>query len=69
MDAFLRPTAIIDWDHPNVLAHARMLRTGCADDISLARLCFEWVRDTIRHSQDHGLCVVTCAASEVLDRA
>jgi hypothetical protein len=28
-DAFLRPTPIIDWDHPDVSALARRLAEGC----------------------------------------
>ncbi|MBI4263943.1 MAG: transglutaminase family protein [Acidobacteria bacterium] len=66
MDAFLKPSAIVDWEHPDVLARARSLRDGCSDDIAVARRCFEWVRDEIRHSQDYGLSVVTCKASEIL---
>jgi transglutaminase-like putative cysteine protease len=65
-DAFLRPTPVIDWDHPDVLALARRLGEGADGDASVARRCFEWVRDEIRHSQDHGLRVVTCRASDVL---
>jgi transglutaminase-like putative cysteine protease len=29
-------------------------------------VCFEWVRDEIRHCKDYGLDELTCAASEVL---
>ena len=32
----------------------------------MVRACFEWVRDRIPHTVDHGLDPVTCAASEVL---
>jgi len=66
VDAFLKSGPVIDWEHPDVLARARSLRDGCCDDISAARRCFEWVRDEVRHSQDYGLSVVTCTASEVL---
>jgi transglutaminase-like putative cysteine protease len=37
-----------------------------ADDVDTARACFEWVRDHIQHSSDHGLETVTCSASDVL---
>jgi transglutaminase-like putative cysteine protease len=33
---------------------------------SLARACFEWVRDQIHHSVDHQMNPVTCCASDVL---
>ncbi|MEL6456415.1 MAG: transglutaminase family protein, partial [Cyanobacteria bacterium J06623_5] len=35
-------------------------------DVAIARTCFEWVRDRIRHSYDYQLNPVTCRASEVL---
>ena len=65
-DTFLRPTAVVDWDHPAVLAQARVLG-GPDDAVAVARHCFEWVRDQIRHSIDYRLDAVTCAASEVLE--
>jgi transglutaminase-like putative cysteine protease len=66
MDEFLTSTDVIDWQHPDVLARGRALGEGLANPVDVARSCFEWVRDEIRHSQDHGLSQVTCAASEVL---
>jgi transglutaminase-like putative cysteine protease len=66
MHTFLRSTDVIDWEHPAVRARARDLAEGAADPAAIARRCFEWVRDGIRHTSDHGLRPVTCAASEVL---
>ena len=66
MDAFLRATPIIDWNDAAVLATAGRLRGNSGDDLAVARRCYEWVRDRIRHSTDHRLDVVTCTASEVL---
>jgi len=63
---YLRATGIIDHDHPEVLATARMLAGGREDDEAIARVCFEFVRDRIRHSGNHRDEVVTCRASEVL---
>lgn len=63
---FLRPTPIIDWQHPDVLARAHALRENTDDPLTLAQRSFEWVRDHIRHSGDHADSVVTCTASEVL---
>jgi transglutaminase-like putative cysteine protease len=64
--AYLEATDIIDWEHPEVRALARGLAAGTADPQAIARRCFEWVRDEIRHSADDQLDPVTCAASEVL---
>lgn len=66
MDQFLRSTTVIDWQHPDVLAQAHSLSGTEADPAMVARRCFEWVRDEIKHSHDHGLSPVTCTASDVL---
>ena len=66
MDVFLRPTDVIDWQHPAIMAQAQIVRGDLIDEVAIARHCFEWVRDEIRHSGDHQLSVVTCSASEVL---
>ncbi len=66
MNEFLKSTDVIDWRHPEVVARARSLASGCKEPTEIARRCFEWVRDEIRHSLDHGLQPVTCSASEVL---
>jgi transglutaminase-like putative cysteine protease len=46
---------------------AERVRAGEVDPTRIAQRCFEWVRDEIRHTQDHALRAVTCAASEVLE--
>jgi hypothetical protein len=66
MQTFLRSTEIIDWLHPDVSACALRLRGDSNDPLVIARRCFEWVRDEIKHTADYGLKPVTCAASEVL---
>ena len=66
MREYLEATAIVDWDRPEVLALARRLAEGQADPAGVARRCFCWVRDEIKHSGDHRLDPVTCSASEVL---
>ena len=68
MDTFLRSTDVVDWQHPAVRAKADALRGGPADVEAIARRCFEWVRDEIRHTTDFALEVVTCAASDVLQQ-
>jgi transglutaminase-like putative cysteine protease len=66
LDQFLRSTDVIDWQQPDVLALARELRGDGTDPVVVARRCFGWVRDSIQHTQDFGLSVVTCSASEAL---
>jgi transglutaminase-like putative cysteine protease len=63
---YLEATAIVDWDHPEVLALARDLAGSQGDQVAVARRCFEWVRDEIKHSGDFRLNPVTCTASQVL---
>lgn len=66
MNDFLQSTDVIDWKHPDIQERAQSLAIGCDDVPAIARRCFEWVRDEIKHSHDHGLRPVTCSASEVL---
>jgi transglutaminase-like putative cysteine protease len=64
--AFLASTDVVDWYHADVRTLAWYLAGGEHDAEVIARRCFEWVRDEIRHSIDHGDTIVTCRASEVL---
>lgn len=66
MHEYLRPTPTIDSDSPAIVALAAELAGADTDDEVVARRCFLWVRDQVRHSMDHGIPVVTCVASEVL---
>lgn len=66
-DPFLRPTAHVDWISPNVVALAVELGAGETEVPDIARRCFEWVRDQIRHTVDRGDDVVTARASDVLE--
>jgi transglutaminase-like putative cysteine protease len=63
---YLSSTNIVDWQHPDVRALAADLGTGQRDQASIARECYEWVRDEIQHSMDFGRSELTCKASEVL---
>src|SRR5690606_10064452 len=67
MQAFLSPGKIVDSDHPAVVAKALALVKGSTDASEIAKTCFEFVRDEIRHSFDFQLNPVTCKASEVLE--
>lgn len=66
MKQYLEASQYIDRDHPRVSGKARELRAGLSDPLAIARACFGFVRDGIRHSWDHQLNPVTCRASEVL---
>ncbi|WP_239649943.1 transglutaminase-like domain-containing protein [Methylocucumis oryzae] len=63
---FIAPNSVIDWQHPLILAKARQLAEGENDEVVIARRCFEFVRDEIKHSWDYRLNPVTCLASDVL---
>jgi transglutaminase-like putative cysteine protease len=67
MQQFLNATDVVDWHNQSVGKIARDLAKGLAQPVEIARRCFEWVRDEIRHSGDYQLNPVTCTASEVLE--
>ena len=66
MQTYLTSSHYIDWQHPDVLAQAQALAAGCTTPEAIAKACFEFVRDHIKHSWDYHLNPVTCKASEVL---
>lgn len=66
MKQYLASSEFINWDHPDVLAQAKMLSKGAIDLEDVARRCFEFVRDDIQHSWDFQRNPVTCKASDVL---
>ena len=66
MDRYLESSEYIDWRNPGVLSQARALARGLETPEAVARACFEFVRDEIKHSLDHRLNPVTARASEVL---
>lgn len=66
MKQYLKPSEYIDWHHPLVSAKAAELASGLSSDEAIARKCFEFVRDTIKHSWDYRQNPVTCKASDVL---
>lgn len=66
MQKYLESTNYIDWKNPAVLAKAHSLAEGTIDQEQIAKRCFEFVRDEIRHSWDYKLNPVTCKASDVL---
>ena len=67
MEKYLVSTSIIDWDTPSVSEKASELAKGLDNPADIAKACFVFVRDEIRHSADFQLNPVTCNASEVLE--
>lgn len=65
-ERYLKASAIIDSDHPDVAGKARELASGCTTDREIAEHCFLFVRDGILHSWDHKKGPVTLKASDVL---
>ncbi|NEB22541.1 transglutaminase [Streptomyces coelicoflavus] len=68
LSAYLAVDEAIDHDHPRVRETAGLLAQEAADSYDYARLAFDFVRDTIPHSQDSGDPRVTWRASDVLER-
>jgi transglutaminase-like putative cysteine protease len=66
MREFLQASKYIDWGHPDIVASATALSQRSRDPIEIARSCFEFFRDEVRHSLDFQMNPVTCKASDVL---
>lgn len=58
-------TEIINWRHPEILSKAESLASGKSSHAGIAKSCFEWVRDHVRHIDDHNISSVSFTASEV----
>lgn len=66
LNDYLVSDPIVDWKTPEVRQTALELTRLVSGEIGKARCLYEWVRDTIPHTNDAGLDIVTCTASEVL---
>ncbi|OAR27091.1 transglutaminase [Streptomyces sp. ERV7] len=66
--AYLASDEAIDHEHPVVRAHVAKLAPLAPDAYAYAKLAYEYVRDTIPHSQDVGDPRVTWRASDVLEQ-
>lgn len=66
LQVYLQASTVIDWRHPDIVVLADRLADQQTSDVAVAKICFEWVRDCIKHSWDFKLDPVTCSASEVL---
>lgn len=66
LTAYLEASEYIDYDHAAVRAKAVELAAHYSSEEEVARSCFEFVRDSIRHRRDFKMNPVTCRASDVL---
>ncbi len=66
MNKYLQSTQIIDWKIPNINIKAQQLAKGLNSPLEIAKACFIYVRDEIKHSNDYQLNPITCKASDVL---
>lgn len=66
MKEFLASSLYIDYENEEIAYLARSLALDTSSKSEIAKNCFEWVRDNIKHSADYKLNPVTCKASDVL---
>jgi transglutaminase-like putative cysteine protease len=66
VEEYFQTSAVIDWQDSAVLELAQKIAAGHQTPKSIAKACFEWVRDEVRHSVDYQISPVTCRASDVL---
>lgn len=66
MEKYLKSNEIIDWNHPEILLRAENLAAGKISRTEIAKSCFEWVRDHIKHIDDYDIPTVSVSAPEVL---
>jgi transglutaminase-like putative cysteine protease len=69
MNKYLESSKYIDCNNPKILEKAAYLSQSINDKEVVAKRCFEYVRDEIKHSWDFTLNPVTCKASDVLKHA
>ena len=50
MNKYLESSKYIDWKNKEILEVASNLSQGVGDKETIAKLCFEYVRDEIKHS-------------------
>jgi len=66
MKEYLKETEIINWKHSDISSKAKDLAAGKNSQARIAKSCFEWVRDNIKHIGDYNIQTVSCSASEVI---
>lgn len=66
MKSYLESSPYIDWKNADVLNKVQELSSELHDKVEIAKECFLFVRDEIKHSWDYQMNPVTCKASDVL---
>ena len=66
MKKFLEESEIIDYQNKDIKNLAKELAKNCSSDTEIAKKCFLFVRDNIRHSGDSKDNITTYKASDVL---
>lgn len=66
LQVYLNSSDYIDCHDERIITKARALAMGLNKKVDIAKACFEFVRDKIKHSWDYQLNPVTCKASDVL---
>ena len=62
LNDYLQSSFIVDFEHPSILAKAKELKGNSNSDVEIAKSCFTFVRDHIRHTGDHKDAIITCKA-------
>lgn len=68
IEEYLSVSKYINWNDGSILSKAEEFKQQCADEISLMKAIYEFVRDTIKHSWDVQDKRVTKSATEVLEQ-
>ena len=63
---YTRNSTVINWKHPSIRECSAGILSKSNSTFEYIKNVFEYVRDTIPHSHDFQMQVVTCIASEVL---
>ena len=66
VNPYLKHSEIINWQHPSIQRLSARLVSNVEDKTEIAKRCFEFVRDEIRHSADYKVDKITLIASDVL---
>ncbi|MBN2815560.1 MAG: transglutaminase family protein [Campylobacterales bacterium] len=66
MQKYLKVSEYVDFLHPDIQRVALELAEGLESDAAITKACFEYVRDTIRHTGDYKDNINTYIASDVL---
>jgi len=63
---YLDSSEFIDCNCPEIIELAKTIKEDFVSDLDVARACFEYVRDTVKHTSDYKIDIITCKASDVL---